>query len=419
LLFVVLSGMADRPLPEFGDRTPMEAARTPLLDGLAASGQMGQLWAVAPDIAPESDAAAMSLLGYELDQYYTGRGPLEALGNGLDMQEGDLAWRANFATGDSGWNIVDRRAGRSLGDTEARELADAVQKDVHLPGASIQFVQSAGHRGCLVIRSTEGALSSAVENIDPAYQRRGPFSVAVPTPGMTAARARPLDESAAAQRAADLSNSFVEQAFEVLDQHPVNLRRRDLGFLPGNFLLLRDAGDRLPRLPPFVDRYGLRLGAVVETSVEKALAQLSGLELMRLARATGNPERDYNDWALRTDEALTSMDGAYVHIRAADVPSHDGDADQKRQAIEDIERFYFGRLAELVDMDALLVCVTVDHMTPVILGSHSNDPVPFLVTGGLEPGSASAFTEANAAGGSFGWLMGPELMPRLAALVRG
>jgi 2,3-bisphosphoglycerate-independent phosphoglycerate mutase len=411
--------MADRPLPEFGDRTPLEAARTPILDGLARRGQQGQLWAVAPDVAPESDAAAMSLLGYDLEHHYTGRGPLEALGAGLDMHHGDLAWRANFATGDSGWNIIDRRVARSLGGTDARELADAVQKDVHLPGASFQFVLSSGHRGCLVIRSTEGDLSAEVENIDPAYHRRGGYSVALQAPGLTAARAEPLRESDAARRAAELSNSFVEQAFEILDQHPVNLRRRDLGFLPGNFILLRDAGDRLPLLRPFAELHGLRLGAVVETSVEKALAELSGLEMMRLARATGNQERDYNDWALRTDEALTGMDGAYVHIRAADVPSHDGDADQKRQAIEDIERFYFGRLAELADLDSLLVCVTVDHATPVSLRAHSNDPVPFLVSGGLEPDGAGPFSEATAQGGSFGWLMGPELMPRLAALARG
>lgn len=418
LLFVVLSGMADRPLPEFGDRTPLEAARTPVLDGLARSGQQGQLWAVAPDVAPESDAAAMSMLGYELDQHYTGRGPLEAVGNGLDMRDGDLAWRANFATGDSGWNIIDRRAGRSLGDSDARELADAVQKDVHLAGASIQFVQFAGHRGCLVIRSTEGELSSEIENVDPAYHRRRGYSVALPAPGMTAARAQPLRDSESARRAADLTNSFVEQAFEVLDRHPVNLRRRDQGFLPGNFLILRDAGHRLPRLAPFAEQHGLRLGAVVETPVEKALVQLSGLEQMRLGRSTGNPQRDYNDWALRSDEALTALDGAYVHMRAADGPSHDGDADQKRQAIEDIERFYFGRLAELVDLESLLVCVTGDHATPVSLGAHSNDPVPLLVSGGLQPDGAGPFSEARAQKGNFGWLMGPELVPRLAGLAR-
>ncbi|MFN2465927.1 MAG: 2,3-bisphosphoglycerate-independent phosphoglycerate mutase [Candidatus Dormibacteria bacterium] len=418
LLFVVLSGMADRPIPELGDRTLLEAARTPLLDALARRGQQGQLWPLAPDIAPESDAAAMSLLGYEVEEYYTGRGPLEVAGAGLEMRDGDLAWKANFATADSGWNVVDRRVGRSLGDGDARELAAAVQKDVHLPGASIQFVQSDGFRGCLLIRSTEGALSGDVSNVDPAYHRQGRLSFAVDGPAATATRAQAYGSDPAALRAAELSNAFLEQAFAILDAHPVNVRRRDLGFLPGNFILLRDAGDRLPRLPSFAATQGPRLGAVVDSPVQRALAELAGMQVMKLGRATGHPERDFNELALRTDEVLAALDGAYVHIKTPDIPAHDGDADLKVKAIEDIERFYFGRLGELTDLDALLICVTSDHATPVSLGRHSNDPVPILLSGGVEPDGAGAFGESSGATGAFGYMMGTELMPRLAALAR-
>ena len=418
LLFVVLDGAADRPVPELEGRTPLEAAKTPLLDELARRGQQGQMSAVAPDVAPESDAAVMSLLGYEIEEHYTGRGPLEAIGHGLDFRDGDLAWRATFATADSGWNIVDPRVGRSLGDSDAGELVAAVQKDVHLPGASIQFAQSTGHRGCLVIRSTEGALSAEVENVDPGYQRRGRYSVAVPAAAGAAERARPLTPSAEAQRASDLSNAFLDQAFAILDEHPVNLRRRDLGFLPGNFILLRDAGDRSPRLPPFATRFGLRMGAVVELPVERALADLMGMEVVRLARPTGDLSRDFNEWALRTEEAMTSLDGVYVHIKAPDIPSHDGDAEAKVRALEAIDRGFFGRLGELMDLDALLVCVTADHATPVELGIHTNDPVPVLVYGGVEPDGAGPFGESSAARGGFGYLMGPELMPRLSALAK-
>jgi 2,3-bisphosphoglycerate-independent phosphoglycerate mutase len=419
LLFVVLSGMADRPLPEFGDQTPLEAAATPLLDELARRGQQGQVSTLAPDVAPESDSAAMSLLGYNVEEHYTGRGPLEAAGAGLEMRDGDLAWKANFATADSGWNVLDRRVARSLGDSDARELAAAIQKDVHLPGASIQFTQSDGFRGCLVIRTTEGELSADVSNIDPSYLRRGRYSIAVPDAGSTAPHAEPLSPDTAASRAAELSNAFVDQAFALLDEHPVNVRRRDLGFLPGNFILLRDAGDRLPRLPGLASMHGLRLGAVVDMPVQKALAELAGLEVMKLARSTGDPQRDFNELALRTDEALSAMDGVYVHIKTPDIPSHDGDAEMKKRAIEEVERFYLRRLAELVDLDALLICVTADHATPVSLKSHAKDPVPVLVYGGGDPDGAGVFGEKNGSAGGFGYLMGPELMPRLAALARG
>ena len=419
LLFVVLDGAADRPVPELDGRTPLEAAHTPLLDQLARRGQQGQVSTVAPDVAPESDAAVMSLLGYDVEEYYTGRGPLEAIGHGLDFRDGDVAWRANIATADSGWNIIDPRVGRSLGDSDAGELVAAVQKDVHLTGASIQFAQSSGYRGCLVIRSAEGALSAAVENVDPGYQRRGRYSVARGEAGGAARRAQPLDPGVEAQRAADLTNEFLDQAFAILDEHPVNLRRRDLGFLPGNFALLRDAGDRAPDLPAFATRFGLRMGAVVELPVERALAGLMGMAVVRLARPSGDLGRDFNEWALRTEEALSSMDGVYVHIKAPDLPSHDGDADAKVRVLEAIDRGFFGRLGELTGLDALLACVTAGHATPVELGAHSNDPVPVLVYGGIDPDGAGPFGESSAANGGFGYLMGPELMPRLAELTRG
>ena len=417
LLLVVLEGMGDRPLSELGGRTPLEAAHTPLLDEFARRGQQGQMSTVAPDIAPESDAAVMSLLGYDVSEHYTGRGPLEALGAGLDMRDGDLAWRANFATVERG-EIMDRRVGRSLGDSDASELAAAIQKDVHLAGASIQFVQTSSYHACLVIRSTEGPLSSDVENPDPAYRRHGRFSVAVPSTSTGTVKAIAMGSDDTAVRAAALTNSFIEQAFEALDQHPVNQRRRDFGFLPGNHLLLRDAGDRVPRLPAFSEMHGLRMGAVVDMPAEKALAQLMGMQVSKLARATGDLQRDFNEWALRTDEALSSMDGAYVHIKTPDIPSHDGDIEAKRAVLEAVDRLYLGRLGELVDLNSLLICVTADHATPVALRAHSNDPVPVLVCGSGEPDGAGPFGESSAAKGGLGYLMGFELMPRLVQLMR-
>jgi len=409
--------MGDRPLAELGGRTPLESASTPLLDELARRGQQGQVSTVAPDIAPGTDAAVMSLLGYDLGQSYTGRGPLEAFGAGLDVRDGDLAWCANFATVDEEGEILDRRVGRSLGDSDARELADAVQKDVHLAGASIQFVSISSHQACLVIRATGGGLSADLSSPDPAYERRGQFSVAAPGKSKAAQLANPL--SAAAGPAAELTNSFLEQASAVLDMHPVNARRRDFGFLPGNHVLLRDPGDRLPRLPAFSAVHGLRMGAVVDRPAERALAMLAGMDLARLARPSGDLGRDLNDWALRTDEVLAAAEGAYVHIKAPDLPSHDGDVEGKRAALEAVDRLYLARLGEMVDLNSLLVCVTADHATPVGLGAHSNDPVPVLVCGSVEPDGAGAFGESGAARGGFGYLMGFELMPRLVALAHG
>jgi 2,3-bisphosphoglycerate-independent phosphoglycerate mutase len=418
ILYVVLDGVGDRPIKDLGDRTPLEAATTPHLDALAARGAQGTMSTIGPDVAPESDAAVMSLLGYDVNEYYTGRGPLESCGAGVEVRDGDLAWRANFGTVDADWNIVDRRVGRNLTDAEARELAAAVQRDVHLMAASFQFVHTTGHRACLVIRPVSGELSGDVDNGDPGYDREGPYSVAVANPGTVAKRITPLKEDKAAQLSAELTNDFLEQSFAILDAHPVNQRRRAEGFMPGNFVLVRDAGNRLPKLPHFIDRFGVRFGAVVEMPVERGLAILTGMVEVPVGLPLGDLKHDLNHWAEKTVEALRGLDGLYVHVKGPDLPGHDGDFRRKTEVISAIDLQYFGRLRDQIDMEALTICVTADHSTPCELKAHSADPVPVLIAGGVEPDGAGKFGEVSARKGKLGTLLGPELMPLLVEIVR-
>src|SRR6266542_2495611 len=136
LLYVCLDGLADEPIPELGDRTPLEAARTPVLDGLARSGAQGIVYTVGRDIAPESDIAVFAILGYDPREEHPGRGVLEALGAAMDFRDGDLAYRINFATQEDG-EIVDRRVGRDLPNEDAEALAADVNEKVKLPGADL------------------------------------------------------------------------------------------------------------------------------------------------------------------------------------------------------------------------------------------------------------------------------------------
>jgi 2,3-bisphosphoglycerate-independent phosphoglycerate mutase len=416
ILYVVLDGLGDRPVPALGGRTPLEAADTPHLDALAARGQTGLMDAIGPGIAPESDAAVMSILGYDVDRYYTGRGPLESYGAGLDVRDGDLAWRANFGTVDPDWTIVDRRVGRNLSDAEARELAAAVQSEVQLEGASFQFRHTLGHRACLVIRRSDGALSGQVDNCDPAYQRHGTFSVALADPGKKVLEARPLDGSAAARAAAELTNEFMRRSYEVLSAHAQNRRRTAEGKMPGNMILLRDAGDRLPRMPTFQERFGIRFASLVEMPVEIGIASLLGMGQVPVASTAEDPEGGYSDWAAKTLASLEDWDGLYVHLKGPDVPGHDGDAEGKRRSVEQIDRFYFGPLMRRLDGEEFVVAVTADHSTPCELKAHSDDPVPVLVCGGLEPEGAEGFSEREARNGWLGRLPGQELVPKLVSL---
>jgi len=173
LLYVCLDGLGDDPIPEFDGRTPLEAAETPNLDALAARGRTGMVLTVGPGIAPESDIGVFGILGYDPHEEHPGRGVLEALGVGMDFDDGDLAYRVNFATAD-GSEIIDRRVGRDLSSEEAAKLADEVNRALALPGASFQLRATIEHRGALVIRSDDGAeLSAEVTNTDRAARGHG------------------------------------------------------------------------------------------------------------------------------------------------------------------------------------------------------------------------------------------------------
>ncbi|HOL39901.1 MAG TPA: phosphoglycerate mutase, partial [Dictyoglomaceae bacterium] len=206
ILYIVLDGLGGTPDPKLGGKTELESAKTPNMDSLAQKAKLGLMDPIAPGIAPESDAAVLSILGYDVNEYYTGRGPLEAHGADIEVGDGDLAWRANFATVDEDTlKILDRRAGRNLTTEEAKTLADEVNEKVKLDGAEFIFKATVGHRGVLVIRRKNGKLSANVENIDPGYKRHGPYSIALSNPPTEVQKCVPLDNSEEAKEAARLT----------------------------------------------------------------------------------------------------------------------------------------------------------------------------------------------------------------------
>lgn len=424
ICYVILDGLGDDPLAALGGRTPLEAAATPHLDRLASSGRNGYVTTVGEGVAPESDIAVLAILGYDPHEHHTGRGPLEALGAGLALADGDLAYRVNFATverdGD-GWAIVDRRVGRDLSSEEAHALAAEVQDKVRIPGASFALRATVGHRGCLVIRSEQGPLSAEVENSDPAYGRAGALGVAKETFDNRVVAVTPLPAAAGderAQRAAELTNAWLAAAYEVLEASEVNAARRAAGKLPGNFVLTRDGGDHLPKLQPFKERFGPEFGCFVEMPVELGIARL--LELGVVEAPTGMaPAEQYEAWAALALEALGGYDGLYIHIKGPDVPAHDGDHEGKVASIEQIDAAFFGPLLEGLDLRRTLVAVTADHSTSCARRAHTDGPVPLLVSGGgVSPDGVETFGESAARRGSLGRLHGPEVMGNLVALAR-
>ncbi|MFB0568800.1 MAG: alkaline phosphatase family protein [Nitrososphaeria archaeon] len=422
MFYVVLDGLGDLPSEELEGKTPLEAAEIPEIDSLAEAGQMGLVYTVRKGVAPESDVAVISILGYDPFKYYTARGPIEAVGSDLFMKEGDVALRCNFATLGKGGRIVDRRAGRNLTTSEASKLCEAVNSKVKLTSspAEFDFKNTVGHRAALVIRSMAGRLSGQISNTDPAYTRVEGLGVAKKDVKMLLQESRPLLNRVEAERAAQLVNEFVQKSSSVLDGHEVNFDRRRRGFLAANLVLTRDAGDSLPKLPSLNSLYGGTFGSLVEMPVERGIALLCGMREVKLPEPTGNLKHDYTVRAQIAAEAMASgIDVLYIHIKGPDEPGHDGKPDKKREIIEMIDRYFFSTLLPNVDLSEDLVVVTADHSTPCSLKAHSDDPVPLLIAGpNLKGDGLKHFSEKACRKGSLGTMNGPELMPKLMRLAR-
>ncbi len=416
LLYVCLDGLGDEPNPELGDRTPLEAADTPFLDDLARRGASGTVTTVGEGIAPESDIAVFAILGYDPTEEHPGRGVLEAIGSGMEFRDGDLAHRVNFATAD-GERILDRRVDRDLSSEEAGALADEVNRNVTLPGATFELLATIEHRGALVIRPTDGALSAEVSNTDPAYAKLGTLGVALEEFEDRVAWSEPLEDSDAARRAADLTNEFVRTSARILDASAVNVRRRAEGRLPANLILTRDAGDHIPTLQPIKDRFGPEWGCFVEMPVERGIAMLLGMGEVA-APSTPDPAERYASWAQLAAEALGGYDALYVHIKGPDIPAHDGRALDKRDICSIIDRSFFGEVLSRTDPGSLVIAVTADHATSCLRKAHTADPVPLVVTGGgATADGVESFGERAAADGSIGHIRGVEILPRLTSLL--
>ncbi len=398
--YVLLDGCGDRPVPSLNFTTPLESAYTPNLDRVASRARLGTVTTVGRGIAPESDIAVFNMLGYSFGRGYPGRGVVEAVGAGLKLKDGDLALRANLASA-KGRRIVDRRAGRNLAQEEAEALAKEVNA-IKLSRGTFEFKATVSYRGVLVIRADK-PLSAAIGNTDPAYTRVAGFGAAKETRSSDRVKqAAPESKEEGAVLAARLVNEFTAKALKALDASEVNRERVRQGKLPANCVLLRDAGDHLPKLESFEERYGMKGTALVEMPAEVGIAELLGMK-----KVTVGDRNDMKEKAALFASELAEGTLVYVHIKGPDEFGHDGDARGKKKCIESIDRDFFSAAADRMG-DAKLA-VSCDHATPCTLKMHSDDPVPLLVASDSK-GDGKRFTEANSKLGSLGHLRGSDVL---------
>ncbi len=389
-VLIILDGLGDRPVASLGGLTPLEAARTPHLDRLAAAGVCGFVHPLVPWVPAGTQTGSGLLMGLaRADVPRLARGPVEAAGVGLALQDGDLALRCNFATlspNGATFDILDRRAGRISEGAEA--LAEALDGLDLGTGVTTRLRAATEHRAVLLLSGP--GLSDAVTDTDPGAGRQAD--------GVQPCTPRRADDAPAAHTAT-LVNRFVRHSYDVLKDHPVNRRRVAAGLPPANGLITRGAG-AVPALRNLVTHLGLRAAVVAGEQTMVGLGRLFGFDVIREPSFTAAPDTDLDAKVRATLRALDRHDLVFLHVKATDTLAHDRRAAEKKAFIERLD----AALAPLLT-PARVVGVTGDHCTDSTLGVHTGDPVPAcLAAPHLRSDAVTRFGESACLGGGLGHL---------------
>lgn len=396
VLMLIFDGMPDRPVEELDFNTPLQVATKPALDSIAGKGASGTMDVIAPGVVPGSDTAHLALFGYNPFDYYSGRGPFEAAGVGIDCRPGDVAFRCNFSTVDEKMRVVDRRAGRIKSGTA--DLAKSIT-GIKFEGIEAIFKEATEHRGVLVLRGEE--LDPHVADVDPHEQYA------------LVQECRPLVPEASLT--ARVVNHFVEESYKILMSNPVNLERASKGLPVANIVLPRGAGI-LRKLEPFQSRFGLRASGIAGVSLLKGVFRVIGFESIEVAGATGGLDTNMSAKAMGALKALDKADLVAVNVKAPDIAGHDGDFGGKVAIIERIDKMVAEIKKDLPE-NVLLVALS-DHSTPVSLKNHSADPVCIAMRGiGVRIDGVSKFDEISCASGILNGMRGIELMPTILGVM--
>jgi len=361
-------GMADEPIAELGNKTPLEYAKIPNMDRMAREGACGLLRTIPDSFEAGSDIANMSILGYAPEKYYTGRGPLEALSMGVDLAPGDVAYRCNLVTVEDN-TMVDFSAGH-ISSAEGAELFASLQQD--LP--DVMLKAGVSYRNLLVVHEGKGAASTPPHDI----VGQG-ISLYLPKGGD-----------------AELLLQCMEKSRHVFDRHPVNAARKKAGKRMATRIWPWSGGHK-PAFPLFFKKYGKKGGIISAVDLLNGIGRCAGMEVIWVPGATGYLDTDYDAKARYALDAMGHLDFLYLHIEAPDEAGHMGSIEEKVTAIERVD----GVIGTILDNFDGIVAVLPDHPTPIRAKTHTRDPVPFAVLG-KETDSTLKFSEKAARSGGLG-----------------
>jgi len=372
--FVLIpDGAAGWPLKDRGGKTCLELAHKPNLDAMAREGYIGLARTVPDGMEPSSACACMSIMGYDPQTYFSGRGPIEAKSLGIKLADGEVAFRCNTIAVRDGtmWSF---NAGH-ISDSESHPIIESLNRE--LGNERVRFHPGVGYRHICTIKDGIACLD------------------AVCTPPHDIPE-KPISQFMPQGEGSELLLELMKRSNQVLENHPVNIQRQSQGKTPASMIWLFWGGKRVPDFPPFHDRFGLNAAMTSGVGLLEGLAELTGMAVLKIPGVTDNIDNDYaaqGEGALR---ALEEYDVVFVHIEAPDESGHEGLTDEKIKSIEQIDELIISRLRTW-NKDDLRVLIMPDHPTPIELKTHIPDPVPFVLWGpGFKSNGAESFSEQSA-----------------------
>ncbi|MGM9802956.1 MAG: cofactor-independent phosphoglycerate mutase [Muribaculaceae bacterium] len=392
-IIILGDGMADEPVAELGGLTPLQAAHKPTIDSLCRQGRCGMLHTVPQGYHPGSEVAHLSLLGYDLDEVFEGRGSLEAASMGVEIEPGEMAMRCNLICVEDG-KIKNHSAGH-ISDEEAAQLIDFLNEK--LASDRVRFFNGVSYRHLLKIKGGD----KHIECTPPHDVPGTPFAQVLVRAG-----------NSAAQPTAQLINELIIKSQEILPQHSLNKARAAQGKDMANSIWPWSPGYR-PSMTPMAQLYGIGRGAVISAvDLIRGIGIYAGLQPIIVPGATGLYDTNYEGKAQAAIDAISGdYDFVFLHVEASDEAGHEGDYKLKCRTVEYLDSRICKPIVDAVSKLPFPVAISVlpDHPTPCAVRTHTANPVPFLICRpGDEPDAVSCYDEISAQNGVYGMMTGDE-----------
>ncbi len=397
--------MADKPVERIGGKTLLQHAKTPYMDLLARKGRTGRLITVPEGFPPGSEVANTAILGYDLNEVYEGRGPLEAASIGYEMADDDLALRCNIITLEDG-HIITHNGGNLQtedGDKLIGYLNDTLGSD------RVRFITGIQYRHLLVIKGGNKHIVCAPPHDHP-NEPWQPLLVKAEEGYAETEQTGRLTP----QETADLINDLIIRSQQLLPQHPYNKERASQGKRQANSIWPWSGGYR-PSMKTIMQLWPqVHSGSVISAvDLIRGIGHYAGLDIVKVDGATGLSDTNYEGKAQAAIDALRTQDFVFLHVEASDEAGHDGDLELKIRTIEDFDNRIVRTIYEEVSQWDEEVCIAIlpDHFTPVEMRIHVGDPVPFLIWHrSIKPDDVDRYDEVSCVGGAYGMLRLQEFM---------